>query len=252
MALAVEAYTSLRFALKRFGLSTMQQRSAQRQSWRLTTPPRTSGALLRDARGLSDLLHEWSREPRYRDAKGNPRRLPLLGPGPTFASLAQKFLPNMPLQEVIDMAVATAEVALRPGDKIALLGDALVNVAKNNSHLLAHAVRQMDQIFETSLHNARLTPNQQDTARMHRLVTGVIPKRAYVPFMREFRPQFAELLGRVDGSIKKRTPKTARALKSATAVSVAVYVSQEDDLERAGIDPVILVRRKKRRKRVFR
>jgi hypothetical protein len=37
-------------------------------------------------------------------------------------------------------------------------------------------------------------------------------------------------------------PKNAQALKSATAVSVGVYVSQEDDWERAGIDPSAVVR----------
>ena len=80
---------------------------------------------------------------------------------------------------------------------------------------------------------------------MHRLVTGIIPRKDYVPFMREFRPQIAGLLARADGSMKNREPKTARALKSATAVSIAVYVSQEDDLARAGIEPIVVRRRRR-------
>jgi hypothetical protein len=60
--------------------------------------------------------------------------------------------------------------------------------------------------------------------------------------VRPQRPQIYDLLQRVDSSVQHRQPKTARALKSATAVSVGVYVSQEDDWERAGIDASAVAR----------
>ena len=50
------------------------------------------------------------------------------------------------------------------------------------------------------------------------------------------RPQIYDLLLRVDSSIERNQPKTARSLRAATAVSVSVNVGQEDDLERAGVD----------------
>ena len=60
--------------------------------------------------------------------------------------------------------------------------------------------------------------------------------------MGELRPQIYDLLLRVDSSIERNQPKAARGLRSASAVSVSVYVSREDDLERAGVDtsPVTL------------
>ena len=242
--LAVELYTVIRLALKRFGLSPLQQRRALERASRLTVVPPTSGPLLRDARSLSSLLLEWSRSPQYVDAKGHPRVLSIKGAGDTFETLARKFLPKMHLADVIAMACATTEVAKRPGGKIALLGGIMVNVAKSDVRPLAHAVRQIDQLLETSLHNARLTPKQHAQGRMQRLVIGVIPRAQYVDFQRELRPQIADLLGRVDSSVERRRPRNAKALKSAIAVSVGVYVSEENDWDRAGIDVSPYLRRK--------
>jgi hypothetical protein len=67
--------------------------------------------------------------------------------------------------------------------------------------------------------------------------------------MRELRPQFYDVLQRVDSSIEQRRPTTARALKNATAVSVVVFVAQEDDWERIGVDPEPLRRQVQSRKR---
>jgi hypothetical protein len=71
---------------------------------------------------------------------------------------------------------------------------------------------------------------------MERVVTGVISRANFEAFMGELRPQIYDLLLRVDSSVERNQPKTARSLRAASAVSVSVYVSQEDDLERAGVD----------------
>jgi hypothetical protein len=243
--LAVELYALVRLSLSRFGLTSAQQRRALENSWRLKVAPRTSGPLLRDARSLSALLLEWSRSPQYVDAKGYPRVLSIKGPDDTFEALARQFLPQMLLADVIDMACTTTEVSKRPGGKIALIGGIMVNVAKSDARPLAHAVRQIDQLLETTLHNARLAPRQRALARMQRLVIGVIPRAEYKHFMRELRPQIADLLARVDSSVEQRQPKNPKALKNATAVSVGVYVSEENDWERAGVDVGALVRGKR-------
>jgi hypothetical protein len=243
--LAVELYALIRLALNRFGLSASRQRRAMERSWRLRAAPRTSGPLLRDARSLSALLLKWSRSPQYVDAKGNPRVLLINGPGDSFEKLAREFLPKMPLADVIDMACATTEVSKRPGGKIALIGDIMVNLAKSDVRPYAHAVRQIDHLLETSLHNAKLMPRQRAQGRMQRLVIGVIPRAEYTDFMSELRPQIADLMSRVDSSVENRRPRNAKALKAATAVSVGVYVAEENDWERAGIDAGAYVKGKR-------
>jgi hypothetical protein len=71
---------------------------------------------------------------------------------------------------------------------------------------------------------------------MERTVTGIISRSKFAPFMAELRPQIYDLLLRVDSSIERTQPRTARSRRAASAVSVSVCVGQEDDLERAGVD----------------
>jgi hypothetical protein len=240
--LAVELYTLARLGLHRFGLTRAEQRRALERSWHLRAAPHVSGPLLRDALSLSALLLEWSRSPQYVDAKGTPRVLAIRGPGDTFETLARQFLPNLPLNNVIDMACATTEVYKLPKDRIALVGDSMVNLARSNERSLAHAVRQTDQLLETSIHNAKLKPHQLAQGRMQRLVIGVISRAEWQDLMQELRPQIGDLLARVESFVERRRPRNRKELKAATAVSVSVYVSEENDWERAGVDVSALVR----------
>jgi hypothetical protein len=243
--LAVELYVLARLGLHRFGLTPAEQRRALKRSLRLKAAPRVSGPLLRDALSLSALLLEWSRSPQFVDVKGNPRVLAIRGPGDTFETLGRQFLPNLSLNNVIHMACATTEVSKLPKGRIALVGGSMVNVARSNARSLAHTVRQIDQLLETSLHNAHLKPHQLAQGRMQRLVIGVISRAECKELMRELRPQIADLLARVESFVERRRPRNRKALKAATAVSVNVYVSEENDWERAGVDVSALVRGKR-------
>jgi hypothetical protein len=248
--LAMELCALVRLALLQFGFSAARVERALKESRGLAAAPRVSGPLMRDSMALGAMLLEWSRMAPYLDATGKPRVLDIQGSGVTFKGLAAKHLPGIPLDRVIRMACDTAEVARRPGRKIALLGSIMVSVAKANDNLyLAHAIQQVDQLLQTSLHNRRVAGRKRDEGRMERMVTGIISRSEYPNFMRELRPQIYDLLQRVDSSVERRQPTTARALKSATAVSVVVFVAQEDDLERIGADPGPLRRQISSRKR---
>jgi hypothetical protein len=84
---------------------------------------------------------------------------------------------------------------------------------------------------------------------MERMVTGIISRSEYPSFMQELRPQIYDVLQRVDSSVERRQPTIPRALKDATAVSVVVFVAQEDDWERIGVDLEPLRRQIESRKR---
>jgi hypothetical protein len=248
--LAVEYCALFRLALLGFGFSAKGVGRALRRATQLTEAPRVSGPLMRDSMALGAMLLEWSREAPYLDAKGKPKVLDIQGSGVTFESLVAKHLPAMPLKQAVRMACDTAEVARRPGNKIALLGSIMVSVARANDNLyLAHAIQQVDQLLKTSLHNRRVAGKKRDKGRMERMVTGIISRAQYQSLMRELRPQIYDLLQRVDSSVKHRQATTARALQNATAVSVVVFVAQEDDLERIGADLAPLRRQIINRKR---
>jgi hypothetical protein len=197
--------------------------------------------MLRDALSLSALLLEWSRSPQYVDAKGHPRVLSIKGRGATFETLARQFLPKMALANVINLACATTEVSKLAKGNIALVGGSMVSAAGSNAGALAHAVRQIDQLVETSLYNAHLKLHQLTQGRMQRLVVGVISRAECKDLMRELRPPIADLLARVESFAEQRRPRNRKALKTATAISVGVYLSEENNLERAGVDVSALV-----------
>jgi hypothetical protein len=244
--LAVEFYTLVGLALGELGVTRKQQRRALERSRRLKTPPNVSGRILRAQLGVAEILLEWSRKSPYLDSEGKPRVLAIAGPGATFESLAQRFLPNLSLAEVVALACENSEVITRPGHRIALLGSILVKLGDSREKYFAHAIRQIDQLLQTLLHNWRVHGNRDEQSRMERVVIGVISQANFDAFMAELRPQIYDLLLRVDSSIERNQPRTARALRASTAVSVSVYVGQQNDLDRAGVDtsPVTLAERR--------
>jgi hypothetical protein len=233
--LAVEFYTLVRLALSEFGITRAQQRRALERSVHLKSAPKVSGRILRTRLGVGEILREWSRKAPYLDSEGKPRVLSVTGPGATFESLARRFLPDISLEEVVALACENSEVVTRPRNRIALLGSILVKLGDTREKYLAQAIRQIDQLLQTLLHNWHLQHKRTERGRMERVVTGVISRANFEAFMGELRPQIYDLLLRVDSSIERNQPKAARGLRAASAVSVSVYVSQEDDLERAGV-----------------
>ena len=246
--LAAELYTVVRLALGEFGVTRAQQRRALERSGALKTSPNVSGRILRAQLGVGEILLEWSRKAPYLDSEGKPRVLLIAGPGATFESLARRFLPNLLLKQIVALACENSEVLIRPGNRIALMGSILVKPGDTREKYLAHAIRQIDQLLQTLLHNWRVKLNSTEKGRMERVVIGVISRANFKPFMDELRPQIYDLLLRVDSSIERNQPKTARSLRAATAVSVSVNVGQEDDLERAGVDNSLATIAKKRAK----
>lgn len=234
--LTTELYTHVKLALDEFGVTRVQQQRALKRSARLKSAPKVSGRILCTRLGVAEILSEWSRKAPYLDSDGKPRVLSIAGPGATFESLARRFLPTLPVKEVVALACENAEVATRPGNRIALLGSILVKLGDSHEKYLAHAIRQIDQLLQTLLHNWHVRHDNTGSGRMERTVTGIISRSNFAAFMTELRPQIYDLLLRVDSSIERTQPRTARSRRAASAVSVSVCVGQEDDLERAGVD----------------
>ena len=239
--LAVELFAILAAALTGRGVSGAAQDRARARARQLTTPPRVSGPLLRNMHGLSAVLRAWSQEAGYLDQSGRPRVLSIAGPGATFQCLAERFLPGVALSAVVESLCARADVAIRPGDRIALLGGVLVNLADSPDHVLAHGIRQIDQLLATLLHNAAIRRAGMGEGRTERMLLGVITRAEFDDLMQELRPQIAAFLERIQGAVEPRRPKPSQALHEATAVSVGVYVSRDDDWERVGIDAAAFV-----------
>lgn len=236
--LAVELYSTLHRSLQDLGVTAGERGRALRRARLVKEPPRIAGPLLRDTIGVGRILLAWSREAAYLDASGKPRVLAIRGRGATFETLARRFLPDRSLAEALRLARASAEISQRPDGRIALIGSILARLRPEREDYLAHAVRQIGLLLGTLVHNRRLSESKQRTlGRMERIVLGTIGRKQFPAFMRELRPQIYDLLLRVDSAILKHKPRGAPAASTAdlTAVSVGLFVGQQDDLERAGV-----------------
>ena len=241
--LAAELHTIIRIALEKFGVDEPAQAKAFERARALSVPEPASGLTMRMTWGLSNLLTEWSRTHPYVDEDGRPKILKLHGKGVTFEALANRFLPGSPLAEVIGLARQSAEVELLSKDRIALLGSILVKTTVARQTLLAHGIRHIDQLLQTMLHNLDVQQGtERDTgSRMERMVLGVIRQDRFADFMSTLRPQIYNLMLQVDSAVEQRAPTTQDELKESTAVVVGVYVSEESDWERIGINPLTVI-----------
>ena len=75
----------------------------------------------------AEVFARWASDPRFRDAKGRPLRLPRQGPAPSFEALAQSVTrdvhPRSLLDELLRLGLAAADTA---DDSVALVHDAFV------------------------------------------------------------------------------------------------------------------------------
>jgi hypothetical protein len=182
------------------------------------------------------MLCAWSEEPDYLDLSGRPRVLAISGPGATLERLATRFLPTVSLPEVLAMLTAHTEVAPRPGDRIALVGGVFVNVAGSADHVLAQGVRQIDQLLGTLLHNVATARGGAGEGRIERMLLGVITSAEFDDLMQEWRRHIGAFFARIQSDVQSRRPKADQSLNEATAISIGLYVSREDDWERVGVD----------------
>ena len=242
----------VRLALGELGVSRRQQERALVRSQHLKTPPNVSGRVLRAGWGgrgdiarmvaQSTILRLGRQASRTGDhwARGDFRKS-----GATV--FAQHALRGGCGARVRELGSGHPPGVIRSRSWAAFWS----NSVNTREKYLAHAIRQIDQLLQTLLHNRRLGGRSAADGRMERMVMGVISRANFKPLMRDLRPQIYDLLLRVDSSIEHYQPKTARSLRAGTAVSVSVYVGQEDDLERAGLDtsPVALAERRARPKK---
>ena len=235
--LLIETLTSLRLAFAEFGTTRAEFERTWRRSRREKRVPAASGPLLSDIRRVGDIIEQWSRSPAYTESDGKPRVLSVAGPGATFETLARRALPKMALARVVELAQEVGEVGLQPGGKIALFGSIFIGLKSSEERQLAHLVRAVVGLLANGVHNRRNANKHQDEGLISRISTGVIAADKLPSLVGEVRPRIYDLLLGLESSFESRAPRTARELKNASLVSVSAYVSEDKDLDRAGIRP---------------
>jgi hypothetical protein len=223
-ALALELYGVTGAALKRYGLSASEQARLFAQSQRRSDIKQVSGELLGQMRPLSDLLTSWFEDAPYVDSVGVPRVLKIEGRGATFETLAKRFLPGVPLAEVIALACRSANVGTLARGRIALYGDAMVNLSKNRDAALAQNITHVRQIFDTCLYNAHRDPDDESPGRQERIVTHLLSAMEFEKFQGEVRGQLHDLCERFDRLLKSAAGRSIRQKQPRGQGGIGIYV----------------------------
>lgn len=223
-ALALELYGVIRAALKKYGLSPAAQKKFFAQSQRRSNIKQVSVELLGQIRPLSDLLTTWFEELPYVDSVGAPRVLKVEGQGATFEALARRFLPGVPLTDVVALACRTANVGTLPGGRIALYGDAMVNLRRSRDGVLAQNILHVRQIFDTCLYNAQRDPDDDKPGRQERIVTHVLSAMEFEKFQGEVRGQLHDLCERFDRLLKSAAERSTRQKQPRGQAGIGIYV----------------------------
>src|SRR5271156_3171830 len=194
--------------MERFGVSREAQMLVYRRALKgLGGKDLPSKRLMEKSYAIADLLRSWRREPRYVDAHGSPRVLPMRGRGASLETLAKKFVPEMSLSEVVTVITRHGEATAYLGDKVALLGGSAVIAPKTAEVMLAHLLTRIRRISKTLLHNASVPEGTKGLGRFERHVFGVLSEREFTEFARMIRPQLQDLCDRADSSLGLATCK---------------------------------------------
>jgi hypothetical protein len=211
-------------ALERFGVSRQEQMNTYRRALKgLGSKERSSKRLMEKSYAIADLLRSWRHDKRYVDAQGSPRALPLRGKGASLETLARKFVPKMPLSEVVAAITRHGEATAYGGDKVALLGGSAVLTPKTAEMMLANLVTRVRRVAQTLLHNASVPEGRKGLGRFERNVFGVLSEREFREFARIMRPQFQDLCDRADSGLGLATRKKTGRKHKTSGVSIFVF-----------------------------
>ncbi len=232
LQLSDELQSIIRDALAYFEVPQRTPESQAVRALRKSSCNRTSGSVLKELNRLGELTLAWKTDPAFLDSDGFPRVLGINGRGATFSRLASRFFPKKGTSFVVHLARRYADVALINGNKIALLGGSVVNIAPSRRSALAHLVRQVDQLISTCTHNQTVSRTGVGLARFERMCHAVIPKSEFDAVMNELRPQLDEVCERAASILRQRYRSLPRS--QTTVASIGIIASKCDDLARAG------------------
>jgi hypothetical protein len=229
--MALELYSAVGAVLKHYGFTGLEIKQAFEGSQRLKSVPPASTQWGNQLRPVGNLMAAWTEELPYVDDSGRPRALDVKGRGATFESLAKRFFPGRPVAEVVELVGRFGSVGVLAGGKIALYGDALVNVTMMPQSSLAHIIRHIKQMVGTCLYNAKHA-RPGPIGRIERIVTGFVSPEEFDKFNTMVRPQVHDLCDHVDKLLNSSTDRARRPRPKSEAAGIGVYVYYNGNVKR--------------------
>jgi hypothetical protein len=208
------------------GATRAQRAKALKRASMSKARPRPSRSVLRNDNGVAVLLATWRRDPRYVQADGTPRALPIFGTGATLQSLAKFCVPNLSVERVVDLLCTHSDVTRMNGDRVALLGHSVMITEKTPIATLAWLITQIRHVAETVIFNAQIPANAKGGGRFERQIWTTLPKKKFDAWAQSVRKRLQETADRVEADLEKEGGTTLD--DSEKLCGIGLYVFRED------------------------
>ena len=226
LAMVTEFLHSACEAFDQAGVPLEDQRAAfKRASGGKKLKSRFAESALQRSYAVAELLAHWKHDRRFIDALGAPKVLPISGKGATLQTLALKFVPDMPLNEVVIAITRHGEAVRLLGDKVALLGTDLLVPPKTAELTLAAVTTSCRRLINSILLNAKL-PEKHKTGAGHltRFVIGNLTPRQHAKWLKAVRPDLQRAIQTVETGLRTAGSKPGKGKTS----GVAIYVFRDE------------------------
>jgi hypothetical protein len=210
------------------GASAADGRLALALAAKDTRRKRPSLSVIEPSNGLAGALEKWRSDRRYRHPDGSPRVVAIKGKGATFETLARQFAPTLPLDKAVKMICDNAEVTRLKGDKLALLGSAVLISPKTPELAVASLALRIRRLADTAVFNAAIPAHVKGTGYIERLVTGVLTEKEFREFSRSVRELLQDVCDKVDARLKQPGPRNKSAKKRGRACGIGLYLFRDD------------------------
>lgn len=200
-----ELYLLAGDAATALGASPAQKMKAMKRAQRAgANRPRPSRTVLKNDNGVALLLGTWRRDPRYIQTDGTPKALPIHGSGATLERLAKFCVPELGVDEVVEILCTHSDVARISGGKVALLGHPVMITAKTPTTNLAWLITQMRHIAQTVVFNSSIpAKNAKSGGRFERQIWATLPKAKFEAWAQTTRKRLQETSDRVEAELER-------------------------------------------------
>jgi len=214
-------------AAAEIGVSAKDRKRAMKLAAKDSSRTRPSERTMKANYGIAGLLNRWRNDKRFQRPDGTPRVLSIRGKGATFETLARKFVPQLTVNELVDMVCENAEVTRLKRKKIALVGSPVMMTPKTPEITLASLILRLRRMTGTIVHNASIPSRFNPTGRFERLVTGELSDSEFREFAQSVRQPMQDLCDRVDAGIRQPS-QSRKARGKAKTCGIGLYVFRDD------------------------
>lgn len=222
--LAREFYQIVFDTVSRFGLSPRNQRRAFNRAAIRKDNSKPSHSIINKLAQLGEILRTWHSDRDYRDDEGNLLALPVSGAGKTFEKLVKKFLPHVPVAEVVESLCASGEVVKGKTGKLVMVGSPVIIYPKQPDISLAALLTQFRLLAGTSLYNGMIPPGVKGSGRFQRLTYGYMSAKDFKSFSKSVRLPLQAVCDHVE---KLSIRQDGRANRRGRMCGVGIYVFRD-------------------------